>query len=119
MGKDYNRTERVSDLIQRELSFLIQQKMNDPRVGMVTLSEVVVSRDLKHAKVYVNVLKEENSRNVIETLNHAAGFLRQGLAKRVQLRSTPALAFYYDDTLNKANKIDKLIDDALSNDSSD
>lgn len=116
MTRGFNRTDRINDLIQKELSYLIQHKMNDPRVGMITLSEVVVSKDLAQAKIYVNVLQQQKSAQVIETLNKASGFLRQALAKRVQLRATPALKFYFDDTLQRANKIEKLIDQALEKD---
>jgi ribosome-binding factor A len=116
MVREFKRTDRVGDMIQRELSMLIQREVNDPRIGMVTLSEVSVSKDFAQAKVYVNVLEQNKSEQTVEALNKASGFLRKALAKRVKLRMTPSLRFYYDDTLIRANKIEKLINSALAND---
>lgn len=116
MSKEYSRTERVSDLIQKELSWIIQHDMNDPRIGMLTLSEVVVSKDLAQAKIYFNILDAAKGKDTAKTLNKASGFLRQALAKRIKIRMTPALTFYYDDTLLRANKIEKLIDEAINSD---
>lgn len=114
MSRGFSRTDRIGDLIQRELSYLIQHKMNDPRVGMVTLSEVVVSKDLSHAKIYVNTMHE--AEQTVDTLNKAAGFLRQALAQRIELRTTPSLKFFYDDALERANKIEKLLNNVRDQD---
>ena len=114
MARDFNRTDRIADVIQRELSQLIHQEVKDPRVGMVTISAVEVSRDLSHAKVHVSVMSENLAAESIEGLNKAAGFLRALLAKRIKLRIIPFLRFVYDDTTIKANYISRLIDEACA-----
>jgi ribosome-binding factor A len=118
MARDFNRTDRIADVIQKELAQIIHQEMKDPRVGLITLAQVKVSKDLSHAKVYVSVMMEERSKEALETLNKASGFLRAQLAKRVQMRVMPILSFVYDDTTIKANRLSKLIDDARAKDKS-
>jgi ribosome-binding factor A len=112
MARDFSRTDRIADVIHKELSQIIQQNMKDPRVGMITIASVKVSKDLAHAKVYVSVIFEERAKETVETLNKASGFLRGLLAKKIQVRVMPALNFIYDDTTIKANRLFKLIDDA-------
>jgi ribosome-binding factor A len=130
------RVQRVADQIQRELASLIQMEVNDPRVGMVSVTDVEVSRDLAHAKIYVTVLNtmtddsqvnestlsepgdldkleiEEN----INALNKAAGYLRSLLAKRLSTRSVPKLRFYYDGSIERGQQLSSLIDSALASD---
>jgi ribosome-binding factor A len=111
MAKDFSRLDRIGDMLKRELSLLIQQEIKDPRVGMVSVTDVKVSRDLAHAKVYVSVLQpDEKIPEAIEALNHAASYLRYQLAQRVELRAMPVLRFYYDDSLLRGNRIATLID---------
>jgi ribosome-binding factor A len=114
MARDFNRTDRVAEIIQKELAHLIFQEVNDPRVGMITISYVKLSKDLAHAKIFVSVMAEETAAESIKTLNKAAGFLRTLLAKRIKMRVIPALQFYYDDTTVKADRLSKLIDEACS-----
>ncbi|MBL4572406.1 MAG: 30S ribosome-binding factor RbfA [Gammaproteobacteria bacterium] len=130
------RVQRVADQIQRELASLIQMEVNDPRVGMVSVTGVEVSRDIAHAKVYVTVLntltddaeinnsiltepseldKLEIKEN-IDALNKAAGFLRSLLAKRLSTRSVPKLRFYYDGSIQRGQQLSSLIDSALAAD---
>jgi len=85
MAKEYSRTQRVADYLQRELAALIQREVRDPRVGMVSITGVNVSRDLGHAKVYHTVLGCDSSEDAMEStevLNKAAGFLRSQLSRR-------------------------------------
>lgn len=119
MARDFNRTDRIGDVMQRELSVIIRQELKDPRVSMITIAEVKVSKDLAHAKVFVSVMMEEKAEETLEGLNKAAGFLRAQLAKRMSLRVIPQLLFVYDDTTIKANRISKLIDNAVSSDKKD
>lgn len=114
MARDFKRTDRVAEVIQQELAQIIQQQLNDPRVGLVTVSGVKVSRDLAHAKVLVSVMQEETAKETIKALNHAAGFFRAILSKRIQMRVMPALNFVYDDSFIKANRLTKLIDKAVA-----
>lgn len=100
--------------MKRELAELIQHHVNDPRVGMVSVTDVKVSRDLAHAKVFVTfMLPEDKIPAAIEALNHAAGYLRYQLAQRIELRVMPALRFYYDDSSVRGSRIATLIDEAL------
>lgn len=116
MARDFSRTDRIGDVMQRELSVIIMQELKDPRVSMLTIAEVKVSKDLAHAKVFVSVMMEEKAAETLEGLNKAAGFLRAQLAKRMSLRVIPQLSFVYDDTTIKANRISKMIDIAVASD---
>jgi ribosome-binding factor A len=115
--RDYHRSERVGDQMQRELAELIRLEVKDPRVGMLTLSGVEVSRDLSHAKVFFTLLDgEEKGREAEQGLNHAAGYLRHALGARLRLRSVPSLRFLYDDTPERGARISALIDSAIAED---
>ncbi|MDE1463260.1 30S ribosome-binding factor RbfA [Spartinivicinus poritis] len=120
MAREYSRTQRVSDQIQRELASLIQLEIKDPRLGMVTVSAVEVTKDLAYAKVYVTFLAIDDQQPVDEklaVLNHAAGFLRSMLAKSIKLRTIPQLSFYYDDSISRGRYLSSLIDKAMAADS--
>lgn len=116
MPKEFSRTLRVAEQIQRELAQLIQRELKDPRVGMVTVADVEVTTDLSHARVYVSVLDEDPGAEeaAIMALNHAAGFLRRELSHRLSLRNTPALRFIHDQTTEKANHLAALLKQAGS-----
>ena len=117
MPKDFSRTRRVGEQIQRELAVLIQQEIKDPRLGMVTVSAVDVSRDLSVAKVFVTVFDEEHDMaQTLEVLEHAAGFLRHCLGKSMTLRTVPVLKFIYDESVSKGNRLSSLIDAAVDSD---
>ena len=112
MAKEYSRTQRVGDFIKRELSGLIQFQIRDPRVGMVSVTDVDVSRDMSHAKVYFTVLgkeTEEEAAESLEALNKAAGFLRSSIAKANNARTTPKLRFYFDASVVKGQQLSSLI----------
>ncbi len=113
MHTESNRPRRIAGLLQRELSDLIRREVNDPRVGDVTLTAVDVSRDLANAKVYFTVFdKGHDVKDVARALNHAAGFLRHHLRSRVDLRGIPQLRFVYDESVERGERIDSLIDHA-------
>jgi len=123
MAQEFSRTSRIGEVIMRELAQMIQQEVSDPRVGMVTVSHVDVTSDLKYAKVYVTRLNgvesDQDVDECIAGLTNAAGFLKRGIAKRVEIRTTPELRFYYDKSLEHGFHIDELIAKAnkdLSND---
>ncbi len=83
MAKEYSRTQRIGDQMQRELAQLIRREVKDPRVGLVTITAVEVSRDVGHAKIFITVMGQDNSEEIaqsIKVLNAAAGFLRMQLA---------------------------------------
>lgn len=107
-----NRSFKVADQIQRDLSELIARELKDPRVGMVTLQGVEVTPDYAHAKVHFSVLNGDPSL-AAEGLNQAAGFLRNGLFKRLQIHTVPTLHFLYDKTPERAAELNALINLAL------
>ncbi len=135
MLEQSQRQQRVADLIQRELATLIQLEVDDPRIGMVSVTGVEVSRDLAYANVYVTILNSasgvEDSRlgelpagdldnleieESVKALNKAAGYLRSLLARRLKLRLTPKLRFHFDGSVSGGNKLSSLIDKALEAD---
>ena len=119
MPKDYSRTERVGDALQKELVQLIRDEMRDPRVGMVNITAAEVSRDLSAARVYVNFVvakDDEQAAEAVAVLNHAAGFLRSNLAKVMKLRTVPKLRFVYDASGERGQKLSALIDYAVAKD---
>ncbi len=118
MPKGFLRAYRVGEQIHRELAQLVHDSVKDPRIGMVTIVDVVVSRDLAHAKVYFSVLGDNKTACASEAgLNRAAGFLRGELGRRMKMRGVPDLRFVYDDTQQKGARIDALIDEAIKQDS--
>ena len=110
MKRGQGRPQRIGDLIQRELSDLLAREVRDPRVGMVTLTSVDVSPDMSHAKVFFTLLDKSDLASVQEGLARAAGFLRSHLAKRVKLYSIPELRFQYDESIERADRLSRLID---------
>ena len=114
------RSERTSKLIQREISGLLEREVNDPRlIKFVSVTEVTLSPDLKHAKVYVSTLGTEiNKEDLLAGFNNASGFLRKELAAHLRLKQIPELSFYYDDSIERGAKLLKLIGE-LSTDEDD
>ncbi len=114
MHRDSQRVRRVGDQIQRELAELLRLEVKDPRVGLVTLTEVEVSVDYRHAKVFFTRLGSEESLGETErALQHAAGFLRTQLSHRLRLRTVPQLHFVYDASVERGVRLTRLIDEAV------
>ena len=99
-----NRSYRVADQIQRDLTELIARELKDPRVGMVTLQGVEVTPDYAHAKVYFSLLTGDPEQTEL-ALNQAAGFLRNGLFKRLHIHTVPTLHFHFDRTPERLSLI--------------
>jgi ribosome-binding factor A len=116
-GSKPNRAFQIADQIQRDLAELIRE-VKDPRLGMVTISAVEVSPDYAHAKVFFSVLVGE-PQECEEALNHAAGFLRNGLFKRLHIHTVPTLHFQFDRTTERAADMNALIAKAVSSRSKD
>lgn len=119
MAKEYARTQRVADYLQRELAALIQHEVRDPRVGMVSITGVDVSRDLGHAKIYCTEMgsnSSEDARESLEVLNKAAGFLRSQLSRDSNMRTVPQLRFYFDASIGRGRELEDLIKRAASAD---
>lgn len=119
MAEEYARTDRVAHFLQREISDLIRREIKDPRVGMVTITEVKVSRDLAHAKLFVTLMGQtEGVDEVLTALNKAAGFLRHMLRPLMRTRKVPELKFVYDELPEQTERMTRLIDDAVRSDRS-
>ncbi|OGT22017.1 MAG: ribosome-binding factor A [Gammaproteobacteria bacterium RBG_16_57_12] len=118
MKREFNRTDRIADQLQRELAVLINQELKDPRLGMVTVTAVDVTRELEHAKVFVTVMgtAEPDIGSNLAVLNKAAGFLRRELGRRLRLRTVPALHFQYDESIVRGVRLSNLIDQAVAED---
>lgn|SRR5262245_59896239 len=114
--KEFGRELRVADFLRDELAQIISQEMRDPRVELVTLRDVRVSRDLAYADVYVSSVRaedEEARQTLIAALNGAAGYLRTAIARRSTMRTTPRLRFHYDELAARGAALDALIDRAV------
>ncbi|TDL97774.1 30S ribosome-binding factor RbfA [Macrococcus brunensis] len=106
------RSERVGEQLKKELSEVINQKMKNPNIGFVTVTEVEVTGDLSQATVYVTVLGEEKERQKsLEALEKSKGFMRSEIAHRMDLRIVPELKFQYDESIDYGNKIERMIAD--------
>ena len=119
MAREFGRTERVADYLRQELARLLQMEVRDPRIGMVSVNEVEVSRDLAHAKVFVTFMdrdSENEAREALDVLNHAAGFLRTQLSRDARMRTVPRLHFVYDVGVVRGRRLSDLIDRAVAED---
>jgi len=102
--------------LRRDLARLIQQEIKDPEVGFVGLSDVEVTRDLSHAKVYITVFEPEKAKTSLKALRRASVYLRRRLGQELRLRHVPELHFLHDDSVEQGSHIDGLIEKALSAD---
>lgn len=121
MPREFSRADRVADAVKRSLATLIQQEINDPRVGMVNINDVTVTRDLAIAKIYVTFIGHNDDAQCVDgtvALNKASGYLRSLLSKQMSLRTTPKLQFFYDKTPIRGQALSSLIDKALAEDES-
>lgn len=119
MPREFNRSERVAGSLRRELAQLIQMEVKDPEVGFVGLSDVEVSRDLSHAKVFITVFETDKAESSVKALNRAAGYLRRRLGQEMRIRSVPELHFQHDASVETGQHMDDLIDAAVASDRSD
>jgi ribosome-binding factor A len=105
----YKRSQRVGDLLREEIAEIIMNRVKNPRIGFITVTGVDITEDLKLAKVYVSIFKEEEKETTLEILNSAKGFIRAELSKRVRMKFIPALTFRVDESIEYGNKIEKLL----------
>jgi ribosome-binding factor A len=115
MAREFSRPERVADYLQRELATLIQRELRDPRLGMVSVTAVQVSRDLAHARVFFTLLgcdSAEEAQPSADVLNGAAGFLRNALSRDASMRSVPRLRFVFDSSVGRGRHLEALIEQA-------
>lgn len=108
--KNFSRSDRVKEQILREMATLLRTGLKDPRSGYITVTHVDLTQDYSHAKIWYTVLDENTKDATREALEHAKGYLRSELAKRLTLYKTPELHFHYDDTIEKGMSISSLIE---------
>lgn len=117
--REFGRDLRVADFIRDEMAEIMQRHMRDPRVGIVSINEVTVSKDLSYADIYVSSVDaptEAERETLIMVLNKAAGFFRSELAKRHRMRTTPKPRFHYDELVEKGPALEALIESAVNED---
>ena len=112
MPANNNRLNRIDEEYRKELSTIIDRALKNPNItGMISVTKVKVTNDLKYAKVYVSILNSKNIENTMQGLKKSSGFIRTELAKRVNLRNTPELIFEIDDSIEYGARIDSIIKD--------
>jgi ribosome-binding factor A len=107
------RLKRIADRIKQEISeMLVTGKISDPRLGSVFITDVTVDRELYFANIYVSSLEgRDQAESILQGMEHASGFLRSTLAERIDLRIFPKLRFFWDETPERAEKIERMLDD--------
>ncbi|RJG51303.1 30S ribosome-binding factor RbfA [Motilimonas pumila] len=118
MAKEFSRTQRVGQQIQKEIAGILQREVKDPRIGMVTVSGVEVSRDLAYATVYVTLLNNDSDsvEESMHGLSEASGYVRILLGKALRLRIVPEIRFVYDNSLVEGLRLSGLVSEAISSD---
>ena len=118
MAKEFSRTQRVAQQLQKELAVILQREIRDPRIAMATISSVDVSRDMGYAKVYVTFLTvgEQTPEASLEALRELAPYIRSLLGKQIRLRVTPELTFIFDKSLTEGMRISSLVSKAVRDD---
>lgn len=110
MSRRPGRAQKVGDQIQRELSEIVRRELRDPRVGMITLTAVEMSPDCAHATVFFTCLDAAHAEQAAAGLRRAGGFLRSQLGRRIKLYVTPELHFAYDESIERGDRLSRLID---------
>ncbi|MBS0336049.1 MAG: 30S ribosome-binding factor RbfA [Proteobacteria bacterium] len=119
MPRPSGRSQKVGDQIQRELSEIIHRELRDPGVGMITLTAVDVSPDCAYATVYFTCLDAAHVKAAQAGLARATGFLRAQIGKRIKIWTTPELKFVYDESVERGDRLSRLIDSAISTNTPD
>lgn len=113
MSHPYRRTDRVDELLKQEIARIVREEVKDPRVGFATVMDVGASADLRHARVFVSVLgSEEEKRETLAALRRASGFIRARIGDELTLKYLPELHFELDRTLERAARIEALLEQA-------
>ena len=114
MQKNNNRLNRIDEELKKELASIIANDLKNPNItGLISVTKVKTTPDLKYAKVYVSILNAKNTKATLTSLKKASGFIRTEIAKRVNLRITPELVFELDDSLEYGAKIDSILNDIM------
>lgn len=113
------RPRQVGDMIQREVAVILQREVSDPRLSQVSITSVSLSPDLKNARIYFTLLDNSNLSEVMKALEKASGFIRHCVATRTSLRYTPRLEFSFDQTLESAERMTRMLQDLPAPDEDD
>jgi ribosome-binding factor A len=117
MPKEFSRSSRVAEQVQRELAELIRLELKDPRVGLVTITGVELTPDYAHAKVFYTTLADPSARQGIDAgLRRASSFLRRELGRRIRIHTLPELHFVFDESVERGDRLSRLIDEAVASD---
>ncbi|MCT8561008.1 30S ribosome-binding factor RbfA [Glaesserella parasuis] len=119
MAREFSRADRVAQELQKEIAIILQREVKDPRIGMVTVSDVEISRDLSYAKVFVTFLFDSDESAVergLEGLNKASGYIRTLVGKAMRLRIVPELRFVYDQSLVEGMRMSNLVTNVIYKD---
>lgn len=109
-----NKLNRIDEELKKELSHIISYELKNPKVtGLISVTDVKTTPDLKYAKVYVSILNAKNTKETLANLKKSAGFIRTQIAKKVNLRVTPEFVFILDDTMEYGAKIDSILNDIM------
>ena len=112
--KDSNRLNRIDEEMKKEISHIITYDLKDPNItGLISVTKVKVSGDLKYAKVYVSMLNAKDNKQVLAALKKSAGFVRTEVAKRINLRTTPEIIFIFDDSIEYDARIDTILKNVI------
>ncbi len=112
--KNPNRINRVDEEFKKEISIIIDQDLKNPNItGIISVTKVKVSKDLRSARVYISLLNCKSKKNTLQGLKNSSGFIRSELAKRINLRYTPELIFEVDDSLEYGSRIDTILKEIM------
>ncbi len=112
--KDSNRLNRIDEEMKKEISHIITYDLKDPNItGLISVTKVKVSGDLKYAKVYVSMINAKDNKQVLAALKKSAGFVRTEVAKRINLRTTPEIIFIFDDSIEYGSRIDTILKEVI------
>lgn len=110
--KESNRMNRVDEELKREVSNIINYELNNPKVtGLISVTRVKVTPDLRYARVYISMINEKNQKATLSALKQSAGYIRTLVAKKVNLRTTPEIIFEFDESIEYGAKIDSIINE--------
>ncbi|MEW6162105.1 MAG: 30S ribosome-binding factor RbfA [Nitrospirota bacterium] len=111
----FKRSQRVRDLLREEIADIVIHRLKDPRIGFITVTEVDVTDDIKIARVYVSILKDEERKTTLEILNSAKSFIRSELSKRLRMKFIPSIEFRLDTSAEYGSRIDRLLKEIKEN----
>jgi len=115
--KNSNRLDKVNEELKKEISYIIDQDLKNPNItGIISVTKVKVSPDLKYARVYISIINSKSKKNTLEGLKNATGYIRTEIAKRINLRYTPEIKLELDDSMEYGEKIENILREIMPKD---